>query len=303
MALPNCRGGIVVVSCPTECPETPEITLQNVNLQGIGVLDGWSSPLGNFRGVASANAMITVTLDNTNHTVLLTAIPSAIASALPAATTTQVGVLETATNAEAQAKSATDKILTPSNLAALGASITFAGLIEIATEQDVIDGTATDLAVTPATLNGQNYFSLVAGAMNDTEGDVVLNFSGGSLTLTSSANQAGLILSESFLEFTNNTLITFGAGFVADALIGTDQDGYAVSFDIANFLSTENTQTGWGTPTGILTRTTFAGVAPTAPSAGYVQAEAIAVANTASIVSQRLAALIVDLKALKIPVT
>lgn len=293
----NCHGAVVTLTCPAaECPDTPEITLQNVNLAGIGTLDGWSSPLGNFRGVEPGNAMVTVTLNNTNHTIVITPVAAAIAAALPAATTTQVGVLETATDAEAIAKSATNKLITPSNFAAMGASTTFAGLIEIATQQEVIDGVSTTLAVTPAGINGLNFFSLANNAANDTEGEVAVNITAGSITYFGSANITGITLNDCFLNFVNNAGIQFGAGPIADILLGTDQDGYAVSYLISNFLSTENV-TAYGAPTGILTRTTFAGVAPTVPSVGYVQAEAAAVANTVSILSQRLAALITDLQA------
>ena len=66
------------------------------------------------------------------------------------ATTTQTGLLETATDGEAQAKAATNKILVPSNLAALGTSETFAGLVELATTTEAVTGTDTARAVTAA---------------------------------------------------------------------------------------------------------------------------------------------------------
>lgn len=69
------------------------------------------------------------------------------------ATTTNRGVVsELANDAEAQAKTDTSRVLTPSNLAALGATDTLAGLIEIATDAEVQAGTDTGRAVTPAGL-------------------------------------------------------------------------------------------------------------------------------------------------------
>ncbi len=54
-----------------------------------------------------------------------------------------------ASNAEAQAKAATDRAVTPANLAAIGASTSFAGLVELATSAETITGTDTARAVTP----------------------------------------------------------------------------------------------------------------------------------------------------------
>lgn len=141
-----------VVNLPSEPPET--LNFANINLTGIGVLASAVQPNIYFRGVSSANALLTVTLDAGNNAILLTVDSAAIAAALPAATETQVGVLETATNAEAIAKAATDKILVPSNLAAIGASLTFAGLVELATVAETQAGVDATRAVTPAGLAG-----------------------------------------------------------------------------------------------------------------------------------------------------
>jgi hypothetical protein len=55
-----------------------------------------------------------------------------------------------ASDAEALAKSATDKAITPGNLAAIGSTATFAGLVELATTAETIAGSDTARAVTPA---------------------------------------------------------------------------------------------------------------------------------------------------------
>jgi hypothetical protein len=60
-----------------------------------------------------------------------------------AATTTASGIVELATDAEAQAKADTVRAITPSNLAALAASTTFSGFSEFATSAEYRVGTDT----------------------------------------------------------------------------------------------------------------------------------------------------------------
>lgn len=79
------------------------------------------------------------------------------------ASDTFAGLIEIATDAEAQAKTATDKALVPSNLAALGASDTFAGLIEIATDAEALAETETDKALVPSNLAALGATSTFAG--------------------------------------------------------------------------------------------------------------------------------------------
>ncbi len=70
------------------------------------------------------------------------------------ATTAIPGWIEIATDAEAIAKTLTNRALVCSNLAALGASETFAGLVELATNAEVLVGTDTVRALTPAAHKG-----------------------------------------------------------------------------------------------------------------------------------------------------
>lgn len=148
----SCGGNCAYI---VNLPDNPVAAYSTVNgnLAGVGVYD---STFGGvqfvMRGINSGNAMLGVTLDAANRVVLLTIDATAIAAAFPAATTAQAGILETATDAEAIAKGAVDKILTPSNLAAIGATQTFAGLIEIATNAETQAGVSAVLAVTPAGL-------------------------------------------------------------------------------------------------------------------------------------------------------
>lgn len=136
--------------CCTPTVESVEYTFENANLAGIGVFDNDTDNLVQFRGIVSDSASLTVTLNATDNTIVFAFDSSALVADIPDATTTQRGILETATNAEALAKAATDKILTPSNLAALGGTTTFAGFLELATNAETITGTSTTLAVTPA---------------------------------------------------------------------------------------------------------------------------------------------------------
>lgn len=139
-------------TCCTPTVESVEYTFENANANGIGVFDNETDNLVQFRGVVSANVSLTVTLNATDNTIVLAFDPDALVADIPTATTAQRGIAETATNAEALAKAATDKILTPSNLAALGSTTTFAGLAEFATEAETIAGVSSTLAVTPAGL-------------------------------------------------------------------------------------------------------------------------------------------------------
>lgn len=153
MASRCCGPNFIVAQCAaTECPDTPEIVIQNVGLTGQSILLSWDGVTANLKSISSANAMLTVTTDAPNNAVLLTVVASAVLAALPQATTSQIGVGETATDAEALAKASTTTFVTPSNFAAMDATQTFAGFIEIATNAEAITGTSAVLALTPANL-------------------------------------------------------------------------------------------------------------------------------------------------------
>lgn len=157
MSVCGCCGGCGCQACNyiVNLPDNPveQYSAVNINVGGVGAYDSTSGGTQfNFRGVGSANAMLSVSLDAPNALILLTVSASAIAAALPSATTTQAGVLETATDAEAIAKTATDKIVTPSNFAAMASTTTFAGLAEIATQAEVTAGVASTVFVAPDTL-------------------------------------------------------------------------------------------------------------------------------------------------------
>jgi hypothetical protein len=84
------------------------------------------------------------------------------------ASTAQEGIIEIATDVEAQGKSANNKALVPSNLAELGASTTQAGLTEHATDAEFIAKTATDKALVPSNLAARECFSVHKNGSNQT---------------------------------------------------------------------------------------------------------------------------------------
>lgn len=158
----NCQYTVVL-------PDNPVVayTCANVNLTGIGVYDSQNGNEFDFRGITSGNNSLIVTLDAGNNSILLTFNIAQIINDLPDATTTQRGVLETATDAEAIGKALNNKILTPSNLAAIGATSSFAGLIEIATDAEALAGASTSLAITPANMAYVNAAQLTTQVFAD----------------------------------------------------------------------------------------------------------------------------------------
>jgi hypothetical protein len=343
-----------------------EYTFENANLVGIGVFDNDTDNLVQFRGIVSNSASLTVTLNATDNTIEFDFDDEALIIDIPDATTAQRGILETATDAEAIAKAATNKTLTPSNLAALDASTSFQGLVELATDAETIAGISTTLAVTPAGLaavGATNTLTTWAdavtragadpsydgqiGVQRDTnvpwvangaavgDFDVPLVIQGANpLTVAMSIDTTGFTFtfdgsgqvsceapfsasgntsfigpqtqignsSGEFLNFASPTMQIEGVTFV-DGLLGSDNTGLAVKYDIDGFISINNQQSGWGVPSGTLARTTFATYAGQTISNPPTQAEVQAIDDALLIVSRRLGALITDIMARLLPVT
>ncbi len=80
-----------------------------------------------------------------------------------ASTATRLGIIEIATNTEAQAKSDGSRALTPANLAALDSSLTFKGMIEKSTDAEAIAKSDTDRALTPSNLAALDSSETVKG--------------------------------------------------------------------------------------------------------------------------------------------
>lgn len=275
---------------------SPATAGQCVNLSGVCVLDAYTSNTMFFRGVASGTPVLTVSLDATNHVILLNLDINALAAALPQATTTQAGVGETATDAEAQGKASTTVFVTPSNFAAMGSSTTFAGLIEIATDAEAIAGASTTLAITPANLTaviatapnrqtfadavgrngatplflgqegyqldtGQLYvgYGLAAGFWRAVITDGITN------DITGFSITSGAITLFAPIQFNTGCNVDFfgsviqsgGVTVPADSVLLTSSTpGSLDSRIIANFASTVNTDPGWTGFTNSLVRKT-----------------------------------------------
>lgn len=138
------------VTCCNPTTESVEYTFENQGLSGVGVFDNDTDYLVGFRTIVSESLSLTVTLDAPNKTIVLDFDDTQLVADLPDATTAQRGILETATDPEAVAKALDNKIITPSNLAALGGTTSFAGFLELATNAETITGTDTARATTPA---------------------------------------------------------------------------------------------------------------------------------------------------------
>lgn len=362
-----CSCSPAPVTCCTPTVESVEYTFENANLVGIGVFDNDTDNLVQFRGIVSESAALTVTLNATDNTIVFDFDDALLVADIPDATTTQRGILETATNAEALAKAATDKILVPSNLAALGSTTTFAGLVELATDAETIAGVSSTLAVTPAgLLAAASLYSTVTWADAVTRAGATPVFAGqfgtqldtdvpwisrsavaggfdtpiivgrGTNTLAAATTiaHAGFTITHSGaggvtfdqaggttfttgdtrilgnMQFGNGSgetvnfegpALQINGGTFVDSLLGTDNTGIAVDYAISSFLSTNNIQTGWGTPSGTLARTTFASYAGQTVSNPPTQAEVQAIDDALVIVSRRLAALITDILARDLP--
>lgn len=68
------------------------------------------------------------------------------------ATTSNMGITQYATDAEAKAKTLNTRSLTPLNLKAMDSTELFAGLLALATAQEVLEGQVDNKAITPKTL-------------------------------------------------------------------------------------------------------------------------------------------------------
>lgn len=340
-------------TCCTPSVESVTYTFENANLAGIGVFDNETDYLVQFRGIVSDSAALTVTLNATDNTIVFDFDQDALVADIPDADTTTRGILETATNAEAIAKAATNKILVPSNLAALGSSETFAGLVELATAAETQAGVSTSLAVHPAGLastialsntvtftdavdrggtapafdgqfggqqdtdTGWIGASTAAGdwkplltldTTNEASQSTTVNMNG--TTIAFVGNGSFILNNATFTQFGltstfHGSTTFFGTGGstqivdfaqtsfsvasvpMADmSLLGQTTGGFASEFLIVDFLSIQNTQTGY---------TTFSN-----PST-------IRTCDTATVTLQQLAqlvgTLIEDLKAVQLPAT
>lgn len=238
------------------------------------------------------------------------------------ATETQTGVLQIATQAEVTTGTNDATAVSPLKLA------TFAGTQF--TTRTFADAVARAAAV-PA-FNGQLGVQLDNDSIIVSTGTVAGTFTnniviGGTLTVTGNISATGSLaefgsITSADATFDSGALaVTSGVGVLVTAPLsfetGTEFQiggapatnsviigrtlGAADALPIADFLSTENVQTGWGTPSGTLARTTFASYTGQTVSNPPTQAEMQALDDAVVIVSRRLAALVTDLLAVNLP--
>ena len=132
------------------------ISLQDANLGNTPAYNGGAGTA--FWGVMAAKGDTgagTGDLLAANNLSDVASAATAFGNIKQAASATATGVVELATDAEAQAKSDTGRALVPANLAALAASETFAGLVERATQAEAETGTDTTRYTTPATVKAE----------------------------------------------------------------------------------------------------------------------------------------------------
>lgn len=292
--------------CCNPTVESITYSFENANLVGIGFLEGVTDTLVQFRGIVSESPALILTLDTDTNAIVIDFNGDLLIGDIPDATTTQRGMLETATNGEAVAKAANNKIVVPSNFAAMAATETFAGFAEIATQAETNSG-VNDLAfVTPLKL-GTWWTAKLAS-------DVTF---GSNITVGGNVTAGGLLSDELTVaggDFAVTTAaffflpITFESGSVfqlagvpmADQFLLGGSSGEPTGMDLHDVLTAANTVT-YGLPSGTLARTTFASYAGQSISNPPTQAEVQAIDNALVIVSQRLAALITDIMATNKP--
>lgn len=304
----SCSCGCSPCSCSPQPPiccnptvESITYSFENANLAGIGVLEGVTDTLVQFRGIVSESPALILTLDTDTNAIVIDFNGDLLIGDIPDATTTQRGMLETATNGEAVAKAADNKIVVPSNFAAMAATETFAGFAEIATQAETNSG-VNDLAfVTPLKLGTWWTAKLASDVTFGANVTISGTLSAGSSALSQlTVASGGLTISPTLMtiqmpmNFEFGATISIGGDLVPNCFIYTGGSSELSALSTANVLSTLNTVT-YGLPSGTLARTTFASYAGQSISNPPTQAEVQAIDNALVIVSQRLAALITDL--------
>lgn len=151
---------------------------------------------------------------------------------ISAATTSLAGKVELATDAEAIAKADTGRVITPSNLAALGSSETFAGLVELADTTEASAGTDTARAVTAAGLAAH----VNARAVDQTTQETGTSTS---LFVTPGKQHFHPGHPKNWVNFNGTGTIAIRSDYGVSSLTDNGTGDYAVNFDTA-FSSTES---------------------------------------------------------------
>lgn len=228
------------------------------------------------------------------------------------ATETQTGVLQIATQAEVTTGTNDATAVSPLKLATFaGTQLTtrvFADAVARAAAVPAFDGQLGVQLDTNALVMAT---STIAGGFNISFtilGDLTV---GASITTgiinATEANVSGFVVNGAGINVLAPLSFEVGTEFQISGAPATNSViigralGAADALPIADFLSTENVQTGWGTPSGTLARTTFASYAGQTVSNPPTQAEMQTLDDAVVIVSRRLAALVTDLLAVNLP--
>lgn len=247
----SCNGPIIFYpACKPDCPDVPQYTFENDNLIGEGVFHQNVSNTIGFYGITNTDGTITVSLDVPNNAISIDLNTELLGGSFPDATTTSKGKVELSTDGEAQAKTSTTVVLTPSNLAALGATTTFAGLTEFATSAETIALASATLAVTPQGLGAAISGIVRLGEANTTTSNTSIDMDGNQLQILSGAmtfTVNGSVVSilgapltlgaASFLNFNGAKLQFVGVDMTASSILGTTGTaGVPTSYSLADFV-------------------------------------------------------------------
>lgn len=152
-----------------------------------------------------------------------------------AASETVAGVVELATNSEAQAGTDTTRVITPASLASVTATATRAGVIELATSAEAQTGTDTGRAITPATMKASQMVS----------SSPVATTSGATVDLSTSvpawAKRLTLLFNGVSTSGTNPVFVQIGdsGGFATTGYLGAGSS-------LGGAVATSNYTTGFG---------------------------------------------------------
>lgn len=230
--------------CPPNCPDVPVYTFENDNLVGQGVFHQNVSNTIGFYGLTNTDGAIDISLDATNNVINLDLNPTLLAGTFPDATTTSKGKVELSIDAEAIAKSSTTVVLTPSNLAALGATTTFAGFVELATEAETAAYISTTLAVTPAGLGAAIGNIVRMDVVNGTADDFAIQLLGATFQMYDGSanmtfNVTGLRLTAAPLTLATGANLNFNGGKIQIAGVDIPADSFVITDSAAGVVTSE----------------------------------------------------------------
>lgn len=220
-----CAGGLTVNVSPTICctptTESVEYTAENVNLNGIGVLNGTDGTNFEFRGIVSDTLALTVELDAPNKSIVLSFNDELLIDDIPTFTETIRGIGEAATQAETNAGVVDNVIITPLKLGARAATETLTGLAEIATQAEVNAGVDDTRFVTPLKLT-----TFAANSNTRTFADAVAR----AAATPTFDGQVGIQLdTNAFITATGTTPGSFTPNFVVDGTLFLGSNGAAAT--------------------------------------------------------------------------